>query len=233
MTRTIKLLSLIVVTSCLVACGDDSSDSESGSGSPVSMNENTGSSGQLQSILVPGQANIYAATLDALPEMSGGAGVLPPSINFIARPGQVMTVSNTSGETNCCSGSPSDPPDGVNSASATNLNSFQDISGIVHPSRTMFLTAVFTNGRNSAELPPASLDYNDIDSETTVEFFPELNQVFYVGDGLTTDGTVQSFFVPESATAVSFGVADGFSFSGEPGFYDDNTGEWQVSFRID
>jgi len=215
----------------LVACDIDTKEMESDTGGTnLVLSDPLVQDG---GFTIRGTANVFAAGLAAVPSVNS-FGELPPTISFDAGPGKILVVTGASGATNCCSSStPNTSPDGVDGGSGTNLDSFEDISGIVLPARTMFISAVFTNGRNSSNAPPARFDYTDVDTETTAEFSPELNQVFFVGDGLTSDGTTQSFFVPASATSVSFGVADGFGFSGTPGFYNDNTGEWQMSIRLE
>ena len=52
------------------------------------------------------------------------------------------------------------------------------------------------------------------------------DQSFFVGDGLTGTGTgtVQRFVIPEGATALYLGFADGNYFAGDPSWYSDNTG---------
>jgi len=180
-----------------------------------------------------GTANIFAAGLASTPQ-NHGASELPPTFGFTAGPGKILTIVAASGATDCCSSStPSTPPNGGDELSGTDLNAFEDLSGIALPVSTTFISAVFTNERSSDNAPPADFDYTNVDTTTTVEFSPLLNQVFLVGDGSTSNGTTQSFFVPESATAVSFGVADGFGFTGNPGAYDGNTGEWQLAIRLE
>ena len=61
-----------------------------------------------------------------------------------------------------------------------------------------------------------------------VSLRPALSQVFFMGDGRTSDGWVQRFRVPEGAARVYLGIADAFAFHGLPGFYDDNSGSFLV-----
>ena len=214
----------------LVGC-DSSDEGDSGENGTVGVSE----AAQIvpgNQFTVSGLANIYAAQRSELPDFSGGAGELPPTYNFDAGPGKILTIVTSSGFADCCSSSsPLDPPDG--SSGGTSLEDFEDISGIFHPSRRMFVSGVFTNGRNTDNPAPEIIDYNGIDTETTVEFFPLQSQIFYIGDGLTGNGSTQSFFVPQTATSVSFGVADGFNFNGRPSFYGDNTGAWQLIIRLE
>jgi hypothetical protein len=80
-------------------------------------------------------------------------------------------------------------------------------------------------------------------TENFTTLSPELNQTFYVGDGLTGtgSGTVQQFNVPVGATTLYLGFADGntmginsnqYNYHGNPGYYSDNSGSLQATFSI-
>jgi hypothetical protein len=60
---------------------------------------------------------------------------------------------------------------------------------------------------------------------------PELQQTFYIGDGLTGEGSgaVQSFLVPDTATRLFLGFLDGAYFVGGPDYYDNNRGSFAVT----
>jgi Flp pilus assembly protein TadG len=49
------------------------------------------------------------------------------------------------------------------------------------------------------------------------QFAPQLKQVFYVGDGLTSTGQQESFVVPAGATRVFLGTMDGWEWSNNSG----------------
>ena len=62
-------------------------------------------------------------------------------------------------------------------------------------------------------------------------FSPTLNQVFFIGDGLTGDGTgtTQTFYVPIGATDLYLGISDAYSYNGPPSGYADNLGSYNVA----
>lgn len=64
---------------------------------------------------------------------------------------------------------------------------------------------------------PASAQLDDGISFTSVA--PGLDQIFWIGDGLTGTGTgsVQSFLAPSGATRLYLGVVDGFGWYNNPG----------------
>lgn len=58
------------------------------------------------------------------------------------------------------------------------------------------------------------------------DLFPVLNQMFFIGDGLTGQGTgaTQQFHAPAGAVALYLGFPDAGSYHGDPGAYGDNSG---------
>jgi PEP-CTERM motif len=67
---------------------------------------------------------------------------------------------------------------------------------------------------------PAPAQLNDGMSFTSLA--PGLDQIFWIGDGLTGTGTgsVQSFLAPSGATRLYLGVVDGFGWYNNPGVID-------------
>ena len=180
-------------------------------------------------LTIPATANIFAAGRD-----SAFDGTMPPSFWFSASPGAVVTFSNVTGSVNCTTGAPMNGPDGSPSCAggATNINSYQGISGIVDGQKSMFLTGVFLDDSTPADPAPASLDFTTNESFATLA--PQLRQVFFIGDGLTGAGTgaTQQFQVPAGATRLFLGFADAFGFQGDPGYYSDNSGSLSATFIL-
>jgi len=58
--------------------------------------------------------------------------------------------------------------------------------------------------------------------------------VFFIGDGLTGDGsgTVQQFNVPAGATRLVLGLVDAPDYQGNPGGYGDNVGSFSATFTV-
>ena len=61
-----------------------------------------------------------------------------------------------------------------------------------------------------------------------------MDQTFFIGDGLTGNGVgaAQQFIVPDGATRLFLGYADGNNYSGAPGQYQDNSGSVTASFQV-
>lgn len=62
----------------------------------------------------------------------------------------------------------------------------------------------------------AELDFSSSSSRNFTELKPKLKQVFFIGDGLNDEGTLQRFIVPEGATRFYLGIMD------ERGWWHDN-----------
>ena len=161
-------------------------------------------------------------------------------------PGNILTFTNAlgatpgiTGTTTPCSGCLAAGPDGVNELSAAPATSISlsstNISQIQYTGIEMFLIGVFL-GSGLPPSPVASIgDYGTgAISPTAASYTPILGQTFFVGDGLTGNGTgsVQQFIVPAGATRLFLGFADAMFFVGQAGMFNDNTGSLAVNLQI-
>ena len=99
----------------------------------------------------------------------------------------------------------------------TNISAANGLSGIITPNFG-FLSGVFLDGKEiGTQTPPATLDFNSI-GENFTSLSPLIDQVFFIGDGLTGTGTgsQQQFNIPDSATALVLGLADAGGGVGQP-----------------
>jgi hypothetical protein len=118
---------------------------------------------------------------------------------------------------------------GDGETSYASLNPLGGISGYYGPKSC--LVGVFLNDDNPANSsPPAWINYSATPTSSS-GFSPGLAQVFFIGDGLTGNGTgvAQNFLAPAGATRLYLAYADGFVFHGAPGYYDDNSGALTVT----
>ena len=122
-------------------------------------------------------------------------------------------------------------PDGGTqcSGNGTDITSYKGISGVIHARKTMFLVGVFLTDAEPADPAPARLDFSNNEAFATLA--PVIGQTFFIGDGLTGTGagTVQQFAVPDAATRLFLGFADGYGVHGSPGYYGDNSGSLGVT----
>jgi hypothetical protein len=156
---------------------------------------------------------------------------LPPQINVNA--GDVIRVADPAvGGVSFFNGygDPYYGPDG-NGVSGSNLSSLGGISGYIGPQGP--LTGVFLNADIPLSGAPATLDFSSTGIGTNfLSLSPQLGQIFYIGNGVTGDGTFQTFIAPTGATRLFLGIPDGFGFVGAPGAYDDNDGQYKVTIGI-
>jgi hypothetical protein len=193
-------------------------------------------------LTISGQSNIFGAGKTSAPAPGGGfGGQLPPVFNFAAGPGQVLTFSNISGIVNYSGASPATSTNGNGDGgylSGTNILSYGGISGIRSDNAFAFLVGVFLNDSEPTGTGPLALDFTN--NTSFAELAPELNQTFFIGDGLTGSGlgNIQRFLVPDQATRLFLGFADGNAVQGFPpipvlpGGYSNNTGSLVANFDI-
>ena len=180
-------------------------------------------------------SNIFGAGKTSAPAPGGGSGgQLPPMFNFAAAAGQVLTFSNISGSVNFSS-TPATSTNGNGDGSyiyGTNIWSYGGISGIRNYNASAFLVGVFLN--DSAPTGSEPLVLNFTNNTSFAELSPLLNQTFFIGDGLTGSGlgNIQRFLVPEQATRLFLGFADGSPIQGFPAYYGDNTGSLVANFEL-
>ena len=155
---------------------------------------------------------------------STGGGEPAPSVTFRSGAGNVLTFSNVSGTVSCCSGGEefNDADGGSFAGGVTDVESAGGISGITHPSKTMFLVGVFTDNSTAQSPGPPRLEATSGENQR-----PALFQTFFIGTGKGVE--IQ---VPPTASHLYLGFADASAFTGVPGSYDDNVGELKAVFRI-
>lgn len=99
-------------------------------------------------------------------------------------------------------------------------------------SRTMFLVGVFTTETVSKAPPPLPSDFPTprLNNEKPT-LIPQLNQIFFIGNGYDDfHDTQQFFYPPPGATRLFLGFVDGKD--NQVGFYDDNVGQLTVEFEL-
>jgi hypothetical protein len=134
------------------------------------------------------------------------------------------------------------PGEGSPTTFYVDMDSFGGISGMKlfesdpNERRVMFLSGVFLDDNDPISLTaPSRLDFSSTSlGRSFSSLAPELQQTFYIGDGLTGEGTgsVQTFWVPDSATRLFLGIVDGAYFVGGPDYYDNNAGSFSATFTV-
>jgi hypothetical protein len=118
----------------------------------------------------------------------------------------------------------------------TTVTSYGGLSGIDVSQANMFLVGVFLDSAEPSGPGPSVLSYNygTPGGLTTADasYSPGVDQVFFIGDGLTGTGTgaEQLFNVPTGADRLYLGFAD--SFDSVPSYYADDVGSLTATFAI-
>ncbi len=182
-------------------------------------------------VVVDGKCNIYGSGFDTAPNPGGGGGGMLPVMVEVAAGTQALSIIASGGVS--LNGSPSNfnGADGGTVYALTSVLSYNNLSGVRHGSRTMFLTGVFLGADAPVSPAPQTLDFGSGIGTGFASLSPQLQQVFFIGDGADDIGHGQVFYVPSGATRLFLGFADSFdgsTISGLPGFYDDNAGSLSV-----
>jgi hypothetical protein len=187
-----------------------------------------------RSAKVPATSDVYLAGMTSVPHYPGGAGTLPVHVKVQA--GVAVTFASVKGMVGCADSVAGNGPDGTCPPSpGSNITAKNNISGY-KDSRTMVFVGVFTTGKKPTAPTPPTLVFADSGSRNYSHSFssiaPELDQVFFIGDGLTQTGrgTRQRFLPPANASVLFLGFADSYGFHGPPSYYADDAGTLTVTF---
>jgi hypothetical protein len=179
--------------------------------------------------------DIYGAGQSTLPATIY-PGTFPPSETFSADPNEILTFSSVTGMVGCNFVITNGPDGPCWPGVSTTITSYGGLSGIDVDENNMFLVGVFLDADEPSGRGPAVLSYNygtpGSLSTSDPSFSPALDEVFFIGDGLTGTGTgnEQIFNVPTGADRLYLGFAD--SFDSVPSYYADNVGSLTATFEI-
>jgi hypothetical protein len=186
-------------------------------------------------LTINGTDDIYAAGHSTLPATIY-PGTFPVMDSFVADPNQILTFSSVTGMVGCNFKITNGPDGTCFPGVSTTVTSYGGLSGIDVDQANMFLVGVFLDNTEPTGVGPSVLKYNygtpGSLNTTDATFSPQLDQVFFIGDGLTGTGTGldQIFNVPADATRLYLGFAD--SFDSVPSFYADNPGSLTATFAF-
>lgn len=122
-------------------------------------------------------------------------------------------------------------PDGNGVPGSSSISAFGGISGYLGTQGA--LVGVFLDNAIPNGAAPATLNFST--AGLGVDFLslsPQIGQVFYIGNGVTSTNAVQEFIAPVSATRLFIGITDAFGFNGAPGAFDDNDGAYRIRIGI-
>jgi hypothetical protein len=79
-------------------------------------------------------------------------------------------------------------------------------------------------GQPDLILAPGTLDFSSVASRDYLSLFPILQQVFFMGDGLTSGFAAQTIIAPAGATRLYLGTMDGYGWA-------NNTGAFEITMN--
>jgi hypothetical protein len=184
----------------------------------------------VHTVTVDAGSNVFAAGAGGL--AANGGGKQPVMVSFQPFKKQVLWFTSVLGKVSCCGGGATfnGAEGGTNAGGSTELQSSGGISGIIDNSRTMFLVGVFVGSPSPTPPGPERKDVSFDRGKSDI--YPKLDQTFYIGNGKVLGGSYQRIHVPGGANRLVLGFADGISFHGAPGHYDDNQGQLTVKFKL-
>lgn len=200
------------------------------------------SSANAASIVVNATDVIYAAGNQSA-EAGPAGGTVPGGITLSSGATSISFSSVTGSYTSGCgssagcitiNGGTLNDADGNFSATATSSETgYGSISGMT-ANGGGYLVGVFVAAGGPSGTAPTALNYTTTSSESASSYSPLLDQVFFIGDGLTGDGTgtEQVFNVPTGAVELYLGISDAGGYNGGPGSYGDNSGTFTASYAI-
>jgi|GEM_PF-5303519 len=171
---------------------------------------------------VPGRSNPFlSGHPDGTTAKADIAPTQSPVLATAVTSGDILSFSAAGSVSFGGAGNPTTPPDGSSagaSASEVGIAGYTGAGSLPVDA----LVGVFLTDAIPANPAPPVMEYPDgLDFEILA---PGNNQIFYIGDGLTGNGTGtrQQFVVPSGATRLFLGTTDGF------GWYN-NSGAFEVS----
>jgi len=156
------------------------------------------------------------------------------SVQFTSVTGSISCTISTEGCVSLNNGGNFNDPDGLGAAVGTSSNSGAgSISGITSPNSGS-LMGLFVAAGGPSGPAPAALNFTTGSGTSFTSLSPLLDQTFFIGDGLTADGSgsLQTFYVPTGATALYLGISDACGYNGGPGCYGDNLGSFSVTASL-
>jgi len=177
-------------------------------------------------VVVPGTSDMWLA---GMPDGAASSGDIAPTHSPVLVSGinlndDAVFFTSVTGKVSNSSGCPNSGTCVTADGSPNNwwqhspgaVNGISNINAPINSLLGVFLTDSAPNTSNA----PVALDFQQSGLDFTY-LAPELQQVFFIGDGKTSLGDLQTFYVPDGATRLYLGTMDGY------GWYD-NSGQFSV-----
>jgi hypothetical protein len=172
----------------------------------------------------------------------------PVQISFAVTPGSTITLSNVTGQgNNDLTQSAEYTATGNDNGFSANYDDYASggisehgMADVTMPLNS--LNAVFlSNSLPDSQTPPPPLDFStqaerdytagsNNGQATGATFAPQLQQVFYIGNGFTSTGTQETIVVPDGTTRMFLGTMDGWEWSNNSGGFTATLTQQTVEF---
>ncbi len=186
---------------------------------------------QAANVVVPGASNPFlAGQPDGATCCNGDSapGESPVAGGAVVA-GATYTFTNVTGGADYSGGTPSTGPDGSSSylidtpAYEGGATSIDNIAGYYGMPVNALVGVFLSDADPNSNPAPTPLDFGSGALGTSfASLAPQLQQIFFIGDGLTGSGTgsVQDFLAPAGATRLFLGTVDGFGWYNDTGTID-------------
>jgi len=178
-----------------------------------------------QSATVPGTADPWLAGMPA-GSLDNVGTPEPADVAPTQSPVQVMGITITGGTqlqwtATGLVGHPGEVagPDGAPAIYSRLIGANNGISDITSPINA--LLGVFLGaGQPDPLSTPGALDFSSAASRDYLALYPLLQQVFFMGDGVTSALAAQTIIAPAGATRLFLGTMDGYGWANNVGFFE-------------
>ncbi len=165
-------------------------------------------------VIIPATADIFLASQPTGTTITGyfGSDSAPANapVAFSVAPGATVTVSatgSTSVDDSCYAG-----PDGGCYADQS-FFSPAPASGTYKGPADALIGVFLDSSVTDVSMGPASLDYTVAANTDLASYSPALDQIFFLGDGMTSGAVTQQFYAPTGATRLFLAAADSYGSS--------------------
>ena len=165
-------------------------------------------------VYVLGSHDIFLAGQPDLFKLAGRSGSdqapknTPQSVRVTALGGQPVTFAATGASILGGAGPRPRTADGsgtyITTGPVTTHAGSLALSGVTAPSGS--LVGVFTGSSRPQGTPPQPLNFKDARLRDSLSLRPKLNQVFYIGQGVTSKGARKQFLIPPGAARLFLGI---------------------------
>lgn len=143
----------------------------------------------------------------------------PPVVPMTVTPGDVLEFDSIAGTVRHDPSLPDFSPDGELADIGSNTNGSENgISDTTAPINALVGLFLSDAAPNTTSTPPANRSFATESGRNFDQLNPQLKQIFFIGDGVTSSGTKQRFIVPPGATRLFLATWDFYEWNNNSGY---------------